>query len=370
MKLNKRVIFIITCIICAITILSGTFAWWSSSQTIENRLQAADTKDVKLYEEFAPTDGWVPGQTVDKLVRVVQTGKGKVAVRAKLTEFIELYQLDGGDPADLLVTYQADPAPGANQIAVITSQSAINTLKTGYTLVPEENLTLTTEINDATGELYVYSKTSGGDNTLYNNTFYFAYYDTNGGAEGPDDQYQIVTINNLASGISAATFSFPFYTIDMTLSNYINYATPNEPNEDGIVHNPTVADGIDHTSIELNFGTNVYNTATAVTADWVANQASSDPNDKDKWYYSTVDGYYYYGQPLDDTIAQTTPLLVSLKLADGTTNQYKNMKYNLKIDMEAVQATEAAVKALWDLDNTNANVWTVLSPMLLPEPTP
>ncbi len=51
-----------------------TFAWFTSSDEVTNRLSANADYDVKIVESFAPPANWIPNQTVNKDVYAVNTG--------------------------------------------------------------------------------------------------------------------------------------------------------------------------------------------------------------------------------------------------------------------------------------------------------
>ncbi len=334
--MKKISILFLIIIICSGVILAGTYTWWSSVNVVYNKLQASDTQGLKIYEEFTPTDAWVPGVIVDKNVKIINTNTGGVVARVSLKEIIQLYSLSG-TTHDLEVFYQDDDPSydEETQKPIVTSDTAIAALAAstnGYTQLTSG---LSTTAADIDG-LNVYKKTSSTGKD-----YYFAYY------KDPDSGYnQIVDIANLDQGINNAVFRFPFYQVDQNLS------------KDGI-YDPADPNAIaDHTAdgIVLTFGTNVNND----TNPW------GGPTDA--WYYGG-DGYYYYGRVLDANVVETTPLLVSLRLSETAGNQFKNMKYEIDVTLEGVQATVNAVQNTWKGESTNFQtenpaVWGILSPML------
>lgn len=336
MKFKKNIILILSIFISFTIILASTFAWWSTVEVVQNKLEAADTKDVKIYEEFTPPDGWVPGAKVDKLIKVIKTGTGSVVARVKLTEMLELLKLNSSDPSDLAIFYNIDdPVPGTDRIPIKTTKEVIDILSTGYSKVASSSLS--TEAQDITG-LTVMSKSSGS------NTYYFAYYESKDEADNVE-YIQVVEINNISEGLDKATFSFPFYEKDTTYSKSNSDYDPTNPNAD-----------IDHDVITLQFNEKVYSDLSA----W--------DGAMDAWFYGG-DGYYYYGQLLDKNIAETVPLLESLTLSKDASNQYKNMKYQIDVKLEAVQAIQEAVKETWkvgsdNFDVVNAPVWNKLKDLI------
>lgn len=83
-KKNKRVILVTSCVLAALIVAGSTFAWFSSKDEVTNRLSATANYGVTIAEDFTPPENWVPGQTVDKNVAVVNTGNVDAFVRAWL----------------------------------------------------------------------------------------------------------------------------------------------------------------------------------------------------------------------------------------------------------------------------------------------
>lgn len=80
---EKRVLIASLCIAAAV-MAGSTFAWFTSKDEVTNRLSANASYDVSIAEDFTPPEEWVPGQTIDKNVGVVNTGNTDAFVRAWL----------------------------------------------------------------------------------------------------------------------------------------------------------------------------------------------------------------------------------------------------------------------------------------------
>ena len=61
-----------------------------------------------------------------------------------------------------------------------------------------------------------------------------------------------------------------------------------------------------------------------------------------KWWYNPADGYFYWMQALQPS-SSTEELLDSFQLAGTASGAYANMKYDLSVYMDAIQATKAAL---------------------------
>lgn len=67
---NKKVLAA-SVILAAMIVASSSFAWFTSQDEVVNKLSATNGYSVTIVEDFTPPTNWVPGQTVDKAVRVM-----------------------------------------------------------------------------------------------------------------------------------------------------------------------------------------------------------------------------------------------------------------------------------------------------------
>lgn len=70
---EKRILIASLCIAAAV-IAGSTFAWFSSSDEVTNRLTANADYGVSIVESFAPPENWMPGSLVNKDVYATNTG--------------------------------------------------------------------------------------------------------------------------------------------------------------------------------------------------------------------------------------------------------------------------------------------------------
>lgn len=90
-KSAKETRVLVASIITAAAIVAGsTFAWFSSSDEVTNRLSANADYGVTIAEDFTPPENWLPGQTVEKNVGVVNTGNVDAFVRTWLEGEMDL----------------------------------------------------------------------------------------------------------------------------------------------------------------------------------------------------------------------------------------------------------------------------------------
>ena len=70
---EKRILIASLCIAAAV-IAGSTFAWFSSTDEVTNRLTANADYGVSIVESFAPPENWMPGSLVNKDVYATNTG--------------------------------------------------------------------------------------------------------------------------------------------------------------------------------------------------------------------------------------------------------------------------------------------------------
>lgn len=77
---EKRVMAAALCI-TAVAVAGSTFAWFTSTDEVTNRLSANADYNVSIVESFAPPENWLPGTSVNKDVYATNTGNIGAFVR-------------------------------------------------------------------------------------------------------------------------------------------------------------------------------------------------------------------------------------------------------------------------------------------------
>ncbi len=122
---ERRVL--VASIICAGLIVAGsTFAWFTSTDEVTNRLSASAEYGVAIAESFQPPENWVPGQEINKDASAVNTGNVDAFVRMWLDGNMRLLQ-------------QSKTA--ANTNAKYDTTNSFNTITGALTDVQDVNLT-------------------------------------------------------------------------------------------------------------------------------------------------------------------------------------------------------------------------------------
>lgn len=89
--------------IAAVITAGSTFAWFTSSDEVTNRLTAAADYGVSITETFTPPTEWLPGQEINKDVSAVNTGNIAAYVRLDLKHALQGTQLGDG------IAYSSNP---------------------------------------------------------------------------------------------------------------------------------------------------------------------------------------------------------------------------------------------------------------------
>lgn len=83
--MSKRKIIAFLCSVAAIAMVVGSWAYYTSTNAIENKLQTSQFGN-ELVEKFTPITDWQPGSAVTKEVGVENTGDYDLFVRVKMSE--------------------------------------------------------------------------------------------------------------------------------------------------------------------------------------------------------------------------------------------------------------------------------------------
>ena len=99
--LKKRSASVIAGIL-ALVLIGGTWAYYNSTGSLENKLSTKTPGGEELVEQFTPENDWQVGQTVDKLAGIENKGEVDLIVRVKMNEIWTL-----ADDAATTVTHSS-----------------------------------------------------------------------------------------------------------------------------------------------------------------------------------------------------------------------------------------------------------------------
>ena len=72
-----------------------SYAWFTSTDEVTNRLTASANYGVSIVEDFTPPEDMTPGQKVTKDVSVVNTGSIDAFVRVGVENMLQITKYDG-----------------------------------------------------------------------------------------------------------------------------------------------------------------------------------------------------------------------------------------------------------------------------------
>ena len=377
-KKNRRSTLIASCVLAALIVGGSTFAWFTSKDEVVNKISATSNYNVVAVEDFTPPNNWTPGQTVDKDVRVTNTGNVDAFVRAsisgdlvltRMTSSVDVTQaaLDKAIELSKTATDPANPdtpATSADQVRAKQAGSRLvySALTDGYTepyLQSTAGVTLTENDNDTfvtvdtdpnasdfkptiTGYyIFARSTTETGDNGVkVTKIVYDGYYFV----EGTNKYYDIeVTTpnNNDPYTITAKLRQKETVLIDDSKLTY--KVSPDKTTLTATYDGDTPADKADDIIIDIAL------------------------DNIDDWTRDSDNKTYYYNAILK--AGQTTyDFITSVTLNKGVTKDaFLAMDYNLKVTVDSVQVSDdaaktTAVKAEWTekvptLNNDNTVSW-------------
>lgn len=92
---NKKVVLLGTVLVAGAIAMTGTFAWFTDSDTVVNKMKLARF-NVKITEEWKEEENknLEPNAEVDKVVRVANNGTADAVVRVSIDEAITLFKAD------------------------------------------------------------------------------------------------------------------------------------------------------------------------------------------------------------------------------------------------------------------------------------
>jgi len=300
-KSKKRMLGI-TLALAAVLILAATFAWFTSTDKVQNKFKTGALPDgsVKIVEDFTEPDPWQPGMEVKKEVGVLSNSDVPVLVRLTFDEALQKMVADGNALKQDLVS-----APITDDNTKVPVP-AIDYAAAGYRTPAELGLTF-----DATGlpaGMSVLGKKTIGEN------YEFAIFRTENG-----QFYKNTADFKLENGVlTVSNIQYAYYTLGA--KNTVAWTDAKPAAAD------TVKSQLDD-KILLGYSAHVN---------------AAKPEDG-KWAYEPETGYFYYIGKLAPG-AMTPEILTTVKLDGSADNTYQLMDYQLDVKIEALQATKEAVE--------------------------
>ena len=224
-NLSKKKIVGFLCGVLALAMVVGSWAYYNSTNSIENKMQTAQYGN-ELVEKFTPKTDWQPGEEVTKESGVENTGDYDLFVRVKMSETWTL--ADG-----TTVTHPStDP-----EFLTATAATSTQTNKT-------DGLT--------TGDESVVAKTLASSGWTFNQSDGYWYYNTklakNGGTTG-----NLLEKITLAGDTDMGKYTeIKYYT--KAASKPLNTAIGSDPDTQWVIYTGTVPAGTTYTRTVSQLG--------------------------------------------------------------------------------------------------------------------
>ena len=377
-KNQRKSVLVASCVMAALIVGASTFAWFTSSDEVTNRLTASSNYGVSVTEDFTPPENWVPGQTVKKEVGVVNTGNVDAFVRMWLEGEMKLIKEDsaGKSVADFgaaTITNVNDATLTAIKLSKkdeegtyyrVLSDSDRKALQTGelaYSPSYTNGAGAVTKINsesfDPSGAgIYLFRRSYNlaGDGSIDTNTIeYSGYYyngtdcyalqtkndsTVSGGVEGKGSNVYVKGMtgaygSDASTGFAAKAAAVKLFTASkIILSNsdllWTYTASPTAASSPFGSTNPFFTVVQNNVSSTLAVNIELQNVGTGSTQ-WTYSDGEGNTNDT-----------FYYNDDLEGG-ASASLLVKNVKLDDRTSqNDYIAFDFDLNVNLESIQVTK------------------------------
>jgi hypothetical protein len=356
LRQNKKLTKVMATILCLIILSAMTFAWITARDTALNRFETASSFDggLSISEIFVPPTDWMPGQTIDKDVKIINTGDFSMSVRVSFEEILLLLANNGvATMGTAMPTYNTTGTYAAGTLpitALIPSVTNITDFTVANGWNPITNITIDAGLGTLPAGAVVLVKQDGTsfgakayvpltfDGKAVNQSILLGDF-TMSESGGAGTGYDAITIH----GVDVAgtrNIQYPHFAgYVMTEADWAG--------DNVFVTNPTaitapLATDIGRAQLESVFGL-IYGSTIQTT---IGAASAGD------WYYQG--GYFYYLRALSPGMS-TTSLLSSVHLASSaSTAAYANLKFDLGVVADGIQNSTEALTATdgWNLNAT------------------
>lgn len=312
-KSKERKLLVATLALAALIVGGSTFAWFTSTDLVTNKLSSTGGLRVVATESFDRPDNWTPEVTVKKEVGALNAGNIDAFVRLGLpkTQATVTRLSDGAT-----VNFNAINAEALKDAKEITRDEAI-ALQAGAYLVFSKNALV-----DDSQEQTINSSTLPDKTGLY-------IFRRKEGTE---------TVN----GVTKTTYEYSGYVYDKTGNKF--YLVKAITGEDGKYNSAkyvtetkkSEAPEVDYTKVNSdNFITVTYRDTHGENP--IKIKINLDDNWKDSWGFNDNTGHekFYYKKVL--TSGNKTPNLIKSVKLEADQDAYYAFDYNLDVKIESIQ---------------------------------
>lgn len=207
----------------ALAMVVGTWAYYTSTTSVQNKLQTISGYGTETEEKFTPEGEWEPGQKVNKEVLVKNTGDASLFVRVKMDE---AWSREVSGVSTNFITH------ASNNTKFLTATAA-----TATQISPTDGLT-------AGDDSVVFKELDLGTAWTFNPADGYWYYNT-ALAEGADTGNLLKSITLSGNTDMGLTTNTNYYTKATTKPAYTDIGT--DPDTQWVVYTGTVPTGTTYT---------------------------------------------------------------------------------------------------------------------------
>jgi predicted ribosomally synthesized peptide with SipW-like signal peptide len=171
---SRRRVLRASCLLAALIVAGSSFAWFTSTDEVTNRLSANADYDVSIVESFAPPANWLPGQNVNKDVYATNTGNIGAFVEEIVSGKLSITKIEK-------VATELDKGKITSEIPANDLTHELEVLSSDEIYSIEAGAFLAYKPDDSTNVL-------GRQTIAYKNDGPIKYYNVNNKEEAPIDQ--------------------------------------------------------------------------------------------------------------------------------------------------------------------------------------
>ncbi|GEM_PF-2147221 len=141
MKRKHKAILLTAVLAAAITAGAGaSYAWFTATDSVTNRLSATSNLNVMLKEDFDPPEDWLPGTGVKKQISAINTGDVDAFLRLRLKGVITISTKEAKTVSDLSTL-------SPDVYSTLKDDMVTNTVNTDYSRGYEKVTNIATDVH-------------------------------------------------------------------------------------------------------------------------------------------------------------------------------------------------------------------------------
>lgn len=304
-KSKERKLLAATFVLAALIVGGSTFAWFTSEDTVTNKLSSKGGLKVLITEDFDRPDNWTPGVKVTKEVGAINAGNLDAFVRLSLpatnanitrladSDDVVADDITIPDKAKELSDVEAD-AMEAGAYLVFAKNAAVSD--------PQEQSIRSESYKPTENGLYIFRRNASSSVDNESTTYTYAGY-----VYKDSKYYMISNVTKNSAKYVTETTQFE--------SPVIDYSYVNTPDGEGKTN-----------YISVTYGTGVNQIKVIINV---------DKDELKNWTFNDTDKTFYYNYVLAS--GKTTNKLIKSVELKAAQEAYYAFDYNLDVKVDAIQ---------------------------------